>query len=50
MIFNECDTDKISIYGAMSKNLIDWEPVNAGNPLLTANDFKNCIWAGVSKN
>jgi hypothetical protein len=49
MIFNECDTDTISIYGAMSENLTDWVPVNNGSPLLTANDFKNCTWAGVSK-
>lgn len=46
MLFNECDTNKISVYAAQSENLIDWEPANEGLPLLTANDFINTKWCG----
>jgi hypothetical protein len=45
MFFNECDTSKINIYVATSKNLINWTPENKGKPILTNKDFKNCIWA-----
>ncbi|MDP4265961.1 MAG: hypothetical protein Q8880_00830 [Bacteroidota bacterium] len=50
MIFNECDTNKIQIYAAMSDNLTDWKPANKGNPILKVSDFKNCSWAGRDKN
>jgi hypothetical protein len=43
---NECDTSKIAIYGAMSKNLRAWTPMDNGNPLLHAADFKDITWCG----
>lgn len=46
MIVNECDTDNIQIYAAMSDNLVDWEAANAGKPILRATDFKTLKWAG----
>lgn len=49
MILNECDTSKIQIYAAASDNLVDWVAANDGNPILTADDFKDCIWAGRDK-
>ncbi|PIP54573.1 MAG: hypothetical protein COX07_04580 [Bacteroidetes bacterium CG23_combo_of_CG06-09_8_20_14_all_32_9] len=49
MIFNECDTNKISIYAAISDNLTDWEPANNGNPVLRDSDFIKCVWAGADK-
>jgi len=49
MIFNECDTPNIQIYAAISSNLKDWYPANESNPILKADDFKNCSWAGKDK-
>ncbi|MDA3883612.1 MAG: hypothetical protein PF481_10035 [Bacteroidales bacterium] len=49
LIANECDTNRIQIYAAMSDNLIDWEAANNGNPILQASDFKNVWWAGRDK-
>lgn len=50
IIVNECDTSKIQIYAAMSNDLINWEAANNGNPILTADDFKLCKWAGRDQN
>ncbi len=49
MYLNEVDTNAIQIYAAESKNLYNWQPLNQGNPIITANDFKNISWAGNSK-
>ncbi len=47
MMINECESDHIQIYAATSRNLIEWSAANDGKPILTANDFKNCTWAGL---
>ena len=49
IIVNECDTDKIQIYAAMSENLIDWQAANNGKAILTASDFVSCNWSGKDK-
>ena len=49
MLFNECDTNQISIYAALSDNLVDWVPANHGDPILEANDFLKTTWAGYDK-
>ncbi len=49
MLFNECDTNKIQIYAALSKNLKNWQPANNGKAVLSSTDFKNCTWAGKTK-
>lgn len=49
MFINEVDTDKIQIYAAVSDDLINWSAANNGNPVLTADDFKNISWAGKNK-
>jgi hypothetical protein len=46
MIVNEVDTSKIQIYAAVSYDLLNWEAGNNGKPVLTADDFKSCTWAG----
>lgn len=45
MLVNECDTNKIQLYAAISDNLTDWKPANNGAPILRSADFKNCTWA-----
>lgn len=45
LLFQECDNPKRQIYGASSENLINWQPVNNGKPLLTYLNFKNINWA-----
>lgn len=45
MIVNECDTNKIQIYAAMSDNLVNWQAANNGNSILRSSDFKSCTWA-----
>lgn len=49
MIANECDTEKIQIYAAMSDNLTDWQAANNGKPILKASDFTDCNWTGKDK-
>ena len=46
MLVNECDTDSIQIYAAVSQNLINWSAAEKGKPILTVSAFKNCQWAG----
>lgn len=43
-LVNEIDSDKIQIYAAYSADLIHWKPANKGKPVLTTEDFKDCIW------
>lgn len=49
IIANECDSERIQIYAAMSDNLKDWQAANNGKPILTASDFRDCKWAGTDK-
>jgi len=50
LLFNECDTSKIQIYGATSNNLINWDVVNMGKPLLKIKDFEQCNWGKFDEN
>lgn len=45
MLVNECDTNQVQVYAAMSDDLKDWQAANDGAPILKSSDFKNCNWA-----
>ncbi|MES2589544.1 MAG: hypothetical protein V4622_11245 [Bacteroidota bacterium] len=49
MLFHECDNNNVQIYAASSKDLNHWKAENSGKAILTAKDFRNCLWAGLDQ-
>jgi ribosomal protein S28E/S33 len=51
MFLTECDVQHKHWYAAYSNNLVNWHPLNSGNPILTSLNFSNQLkvmhWVGM---